>query len=98
MVFKGCNIFKRVVHDIYSSFCLSCFGGINNLTDRFSKIIKYPGALTSDNWGQLTQYSEMFPMYSHCPPFHTWLLGTCVYTGYVGVAEKDFLCAGFFTL
>lgn len=44
-------------------------------------IIKYPGAMTSDNWGQLTQYNGMFPMYSHWPPFHTVLLGFFVYTG-----------------
>jgi hypothetical protein len=44
-------------------------------------IIKYPGAMTSDNWGQLTQYNGMFPMYSHWPPFHTVLLGKFVYTG-----------------
>lgn len=44
-------------------------------------IIKYPGAMTSDNWGQLTQYNGMFPMYSHWPPFHTVLLGFFVYAG-----------------
>ena len=44
-------------------------------------IIKYPGAMTADNWGQLTQYNGMFPMYSHWPPFHTVLLGFFVYTG-----------------
>lgn len=43
--------------------------------------IKYPGAMTSDNWGQLTQYNGMFPMNAHWPPFHTMLLGLFVYTG-----------------
>ena len=44
-------------------------------------LIRYPGAMTPDNWGQLTQYNGMFPMYSHWPPFHTWLLGSFVYAG-----------------
>ncbi len=44
-------------------------------------IVKYPGAITVDNWGQLAQYNGMFPMNSHWPPFHTVLLGFFVYTG-----------------
>lgn len=44
-------------------------------------IIKFPGAMTADNWGQLTQYYGMYPMYLHWPPFHTCLLGYLVKLG-----------------
>lgn len=44
-------------------------------------ILKYPRAMTSDNWGQLTEFYGMFDMYAHWPPFHTFLLGSCVKIG-----------------
>jgi hypothetical protein len=67
--------------NIYNKHTFICTWAVILLTWLPHIIIKYPGAMTADNWGQLTQYNGMFPMYSHWPPFHTILLGFFVYTG-----------------